>query len=50
MPDLEQFCWKMNRMAEMVEYLMNKSEVHDEKLNNDNRRHEKLIDESFKRL
>ena len=37
--ELDQFCWKMNRMAQMVEYLMDKAEQHDDKINNDNKRH-----------
>lgn len=48
--DLDQFCWKMNKMAQMTEYLMDKTEKHEDRLNNDNKRMEKLIEESFRRL
>ena len=37
-------------MAEMMEFLMDRSEKHEHRLNNDNSRHEKLIEESFRRL
>ena len=37
--DLDQFCLKMQQMAEMVDYLMNKSEDHENRLNIDNKRH-----------
>lgn len=50
LPELDQFCWKMNRMAEIVEYLFDKSLTHDEKIGSDNKRNEKMIDESFRRL
>lgn len=36
--DIDGFCWKMNRMAEMLEYLMGMSEKHEEKIGNDNKR------------
>ena len=44
LPELDQFCWKMNRMAEIVEYLFDKSLTHDEKIGSDNKRNEKMID------
>jgi len=34
----------------MVEYLMDKCEQHEDKLNNDKQRHEKLIEDSVRRL
>ena len=43
MNELDQFCWKMNKMAQILDYLMEKSEDHETRLNNDNKRHEKLI-------
>lgn len=39
MSDLDEFCWKMNRIAEIVEYLFIQSENHEEKINGDNRKH-----------
>jgi hypothetical protein len=37
-------------MAEIIEYLFDKSLSHDERIGSDSRRNEKLIDESFRRL
>jgi Mg2+ and Co2+ transporter CorA len=50
LPELEQFCWKMNRMAEIVELLMGKSEDHEQRIGADGKRYEKLVDDSFRRL
>ena len=41
--DLDQYCWKMNKMAQMMEYIMDKTEKHEDRLNNDNKRVEKLV-------
>lgn len=38
LPEIEQFCWKMNKMAEIVEYLFDRSINQEEKLASDYKR------------
>lgn len=50
MENIDQFAWKMNKMSELIEYLFIKSEENSEKINADDKKYEKLISESFRRL
>lgn len=50
MTNMEMYGHKMSKFGKVLEHLVNKSQEHHEKIHGDDHRHQKNIDDSFRRL
>ena len=47
---LEEYCYKVNRMAEIVEFLFDRSQRHEAQIGADSSRTQKLVEDSVRRV